>query len=124
MNSESSKPTNVGSNDQLGLVPKRDIVDRLYAGCTDWDGSQMADETPPMDCLTAGDAREAATAIVVLRNHLDTALGMLADWCVAVDVNGTGWDDWDEHYKDAAYRDGPLRAMLDKSIAEARERRA
>ncbi len=59
----------------------------------------------------------------VLRNDLDTALGMLADWCVAVNVNGTGWDDWDEYYKDAAYRDGPLRAMLDKAIAEARERR-
>jgi hypothetical protein len=99
-------------------------VERLRAGHTDWNGDQMDDGAPPMDCLKAGDAREAATAIDVLRNDLDTALGMLADWCVAVDVNGTGWDDWDEHYKDAMYRDGPLRAMLDKAIAEARERRA
>jgi hypothetical protein len=29
MNSESSKPTNVGSNDQLGVAPKRDRVCRL-----------------------------------------------------------------------------------------------
>ena len=62
-------------------------------------------------------------ALGVLQNDLDTALGMLADWCVSVDVNGTQWDDWDECYKDAMYRDGPLRAMLDKAIAEARTRR-
>ena len=84
----------------------------------------MADGTPPMDRLTAGDARAASVAIVVLRKDLETALDMLADWCVAVEVNGTGWDDWDEYYKDAMYRDGPLRAMLDKAIAEARDRRA
>ena len=41
-------------------VPKRGVVERLRAGHTDWDGSQMAAETPPMDCLTAGDVREAA----------------------------------------------------------------
>lgn len=72
--------------------------------------------TDIVDRLRAGDAREAATTIEVLRNDLDTALGMLADWCVSVDVNGTQWDDWDECYKDAMYRDGPLRAMLDKAI--------
>jgi len=64
-----------------------------------------------------------ATAMEVLQNDLNTALRMLADWCVAVDVNGTGWDDWDEHYKDAMYREGPLRSQLDAAIAEARMRR-
>lgn len=59
----------------------------------------------------------------VLRNDLNTALWMLAEWCVAVDMNGTGWDDWDEYYKDAMYRDGPLRSQLDKVIAEARAQR-
>lgn len=59
-----------------------------------------------------------------LRRDLDIALGMLAEWCVAVDVNGSGWDDWDEHYKDAMYRPGPLREKLDAAIAEARELRA
>ena len=51
----------------------------------------------------------------------DMAIWMLAAWCVAVDQNGTGWDDWDEHYKDAAYRPGPLRERLNKAIAEAKE---
>jgi hypothetical protein len=55
-----------------------------------------------------------------LRRDLGTALSMLAEWCVAVDVNGTGWDDWDEHYKDAMYRPGPLREQLDKAISQAR----
>ena len=70
------------------------------------------------------EAGAAATEIEVLRNDLDTALGMLADWCVAVDANGAGWDGWDEHYKHAMYRDGPLRSMLDMAIAGARERNA
>jgi hypothetical protein len=45
---------------------------------------------------------------------------MLAYWCVAVDQNGTGWDDWDEHYKDAMYRPCPIRELLDKEINAAR----
>lgn len=51
----------------------------------------------------------------------DTAISMLAAWCVAVDQNGTGWDDWDEHYKDAMYRPGPLRELLDAAIQAERE---
>ena len=43
----------------------------------------------------------------------DIAIQMLADWCDAVRDNGTGWDDWDEHYKDAAWRPGPLRELID-----------
>ena len=50
----------------------------------------------------------------------DKAIEMLADWCVAVDEKGTGWDDWDEFYKDAMYRPGPLRELLDIAIAKAR----
>jgi hypothetical protein len=49
---------------------------------------------------------------------LDIAVEMLADWCVAVDKNGTQWDDWDEHYKDAAYRSGPLRELIDVAMAK------
>ena len=65
---------------------------------------------------------EAHREIAQLRNDLDTALGMLADWCVAVDENGAGWDDWDEHYKEAMYRECPLRMQLDTAIAAARDR--
>lgn len=54
------------------------------------------------------------------KEKLDISLAMLAEWCVAVDENGTGRDYWDEHYKDAMYRPGPLRAELDAAIAEAR----
>ena len=58
-----------------------------------------------------------------MRRRLDITLGMLADWCVAVEMGGTGWDDWDEYYKDAMYRPGPMREELDRAIAEARTRR-
>lgn len=54
---------------------------------------------------------------------LQIALEMLAEWCVSVDENGAGWDYWDDHYKDAMYRPGPLRAELDVAIAEARAKR-
>ncbi len=56
-------------------------------------------------------------------DQLQAAITMLAEWCVAVDENGTGWDDWDEHYKDAMYRPGPLREQLDASISKVREAR-
>lgn len=49
----------------------------------------------------------------------DEAIAMLADWCAMVDVNGTGWDDWDEGYKAAMYRPCGIRLMLDIAIKEA-----
>ena len=61
------------------------------------------------------------TEIEKLTLERDLAIQMLAEWCVAVDVNGTGWDDWDEYYKDAMYRPTPLRGLLDAAIKEARE---
>jgi hypothetical protein len=54
-------------------------------------------------------------------DQLQAAIMMLAEWCVAVDENGTGWDDWDEHYKDAMYRPGTLRERLDVAISKVRE---
>jgi hypothetical protein len=49
---------------------------------------------------------------------LDAALDLLAGWCDAVKNGGTGWDDWDEWYKDACYRPGPLREMIDARMAK------
>lgn len=51
-----------------------------------------------------------------VEEKLEIALAMLAGWCNAVSECGTGWDDWDEYYKDAMYRDGPLREDLDTAI--------
>ena len=48
----------------------------------------------------------------------DMAIAMLASWVACVQRNGTGWDDWDEAYKDAAYRPTPLRELLDAAIAK------
>ena len=51
----------------------------------------------------------------------DVAIRMLAEWCVAVQYNGTGWDDWDEHYKEASYRDNPIRNLLDLEIQKVKD---
>ena len=67
MSNDVAGPDGSGLSEGLGLAPERDLVERLRAGCTDWDGSQMAAETQPMDCLTAGDVREAADEIERLR---------------------------------------------------------
>jgi hypothetical protein len=50
----------------------------------------------------------------------DVAIGMLAHWVVAIEKNGTGWDDWDEHFKNARFRDTPIRKLLDEAIDAAR----
>ena len=55
---------------------------------------------------------------MTIEEKYEIALAYLADWVVLVDRNGTGWDDWDEAYKDAAYRPCAIREDLDKAIAE------
>lgn len=87
-------------------------------GLTTEEAAELANVLPPTleEAYAEGrkDEREE------LSKERDIAIAMLAAWCIAVDVNGTGWDDWDEHYKDAMYRPGPLRGLLDKAIADAR----
>lgn len=63
---------------------------------------------------------EVRAELARVQGERDLALEMLAEWCVVVEMNGSSWDDWDEHYKDAAYRDGPLRQLLDKALTAAR----
>jgi hypothetical protein len=53
----------------------------------------------------------------------DAAVELLAEWCVSVELNGTSWDDWDEHYKDARYRPGLLRERLDTEIEKEKATR-
>ena len=55
------------------------------------------------------------------KKQRDIAIWMLAEWCVAVSENGAGWDDWDEHYKNAAFRPCDLRERLDKAMAEVKQ---
>lgn len=50
------------------------------------------------------------------KEKLDIALRMLAEWVVAIDENGGGWDYWDDYYKEAAYRPNPIREDLDRVI--------
>lgn len=59
-----------------------------------------------------------------LQECLRESIKMLAKWCVAVDKNGTSWDDWDEHYKNASYRDtNPeiLRKLIDDQIEKEKD---
>ena len=52
-----------------------------------------------------------------VKKQRDIAINMLAKWCVSVnDGECTSWDCWDEHYKNAAYRDGPIRDLIDAEI--------
>jgi uncharacterized membrane protein YccC len=51
----------------------RPLLDRLRAGCTDLDGTEMVDESQPTDCLTVCDVRDAVTEIQRLRAELQHA---------------------------------------------------
>jgi len=94
-------------------------------------GRDMADDLDQeriMDLRQAGHkANQEALTIEGLIQQRDAAIQHIAEWCVAIDVNGTGWDDWDEYYKDAMYRESALpeiRALLVDAIEAARKRRA
>jgi hypothetical protein len=41
-----------------------------------------------------------------LREALEMMVNGVQEWCEAIEKNGTSWDDWDEHYKNFAYRGG------------------
>ena len=76
----------------------RPLLDRLRAGCTDWDGTEMVDETQPMDCLTVGDVRDAVTEIQRLRAELAEAVTALPqavrndrERCAKLVTGNYGW---------------------------------
>lgn len=58
----------------------------------------------------------------------DAAIKHIAEWCVAIEVNGSGWDDWDGYYKDAMYSDRKslpeIRDLLVEAIEMERKQRA
>lgn len=124
------------------VLPAREPIDGTHSHCIAmegygvlgyWKGHKSA-HTDADWLLKKEDAEFIAAAnpaaILELLDRLEkaekdaaVAIGMLADWCVAVDQNGTGWDDWDEHYKDAMYRPCPIREQLDEAIKVSREER-
>jgi len=55
------------------VTERRDIVERLRAWVTDWDGSQMVDGEPPRDGLHCNELREAAAEILRFRAALASA---------------------------------------------------
>jgi hypothetical protein len=46
----------------------------------------------------------------------DEAVKLLADWVARVSEVGSAWDDWDEAYRNAAYRPCGIRSILDLEI--------
>lgn len=66
--------------------------------------------------------QEAAAEVEALKADRDCAIGMLAEWCIAVDEGGSSWDYWDEYYKNAMYRPNLLRVLLDAAIDAARSK--
>lgn len=80
---------------------------------------------PPAVAVVSQQEQDAAT-IEELRRQLDVAVNHLAEWCVAIDVNGGGWDDWDDYYKDVMWRKDQLpeiRELLVAAIAKAKASR-
>lgn len=65
-------------------------------------------------------AQDRVTRLILenegLRKERDAAINLLAEWALAVECRGSSWDDWDEYYKDAWFRPGPLRALLDAEM--------
>jgi hypothetical protein len=54
----------------------------------------------------------------------DVAVTHIAEWCAAIDKNGSDWDSWDDYYKDACYRKSELleiRRILDEAIEKAKK---
>ena len=51
---------------------------------------------------------------------LKIAIRLIAEWCVAIDENGGGWDCWDDYYKEAMHGKGPLREDIDAAMEESR----
>ena len=54
---------------------------------------------------------------------LQEAIRLIAEWCVQIEDVGSGWDDWDSWYKQANYRPGPLRELIDREKAKVRKER-
>lgn len=69
---------------------------------------------------------DAESSEETLKQQRDVAIRHIAEWCVQIDFVGSGWDDWDEFFKDAMWRDHELpeiRQLLNEAITAARKDR-
>lgn len=83
----------------------------------------LTTETVTVDSLCAQIVEVGRTADELIKGvceQRDEAIALLADWVARVSEVGTSWDDWDEGYKNAAYRPCGIRERLDKAIEEAK----
>lgn len=90
--------------------------------------TQIKNLAKRLDVLEANSHAETANRIALLEAQRDAAIKHIAQWCVAVEVNGSGWDDWDDYYKDAMYSDREslreIRELLVKAIEAERKLRS
>src|SRR5688572_23715275 len=92
------------------LLPSDELVQTLTLP-----GAMLVADSTVLD---QGDMKIIALKVLAhefrkLRLERDEAIDMLADWCLRVDKVGTGWDDWDEGYKNAMYRPCGIRELID-----------
>lgn len=97
------------------------MVNRYGLGNATSDGDGGVFTADQMRAYATKAVAAQAAELEALRAQRDIAIDMLAHWCEAVDTNGTGWDDWDEHYKDAAYRPTPIRELINAARAALKE---
>ena len=88
---------------------------------------RQADEDGVMCIVSRQACDEAAATIEKLTRQRDVAIRHIAEWCVAISINGSGWDDWDDYYKAAMYSDrnalSDIRDLLVNAIESERKER-
>ena len=73
-------------------------------------------------CFVRGVICDMRREMQQLQKQRDVAVKHLAEWCAAINRHGGGWDEWDEYYKDAAWRQNALpeiRQLLNEAIQTA-----
>jgi hypothetical protein len=101
----------------------------------DHGGACLYDDRTALNPHKAGE-QEANAALIVeaVNNHekllarvqqleaaATRALTTLTEWCDRITEGGTGWDDWDEYYKDANYERKGRPSVIDDLKAALKE---
>lgn len=96
-----------------------DLVKRIRAD-TDPGGCDLYNAADALEALLI-DRDALRVNLEKATKALENAISGIEAWCKAIQENGTGWDDWDEHYKDFAYRGGldDMQSVLAELSADA-----